>query len=436
MKRKIFALFLLLIVFTALISFASAEEANRTIKFEQETYSVFLGKQLRIVASVENLLESAPKKTTLIWSSSDPSVVSVSSNGTIRGVSSGKAIITVSAKDDEHISASVEVEVQIPVAKISVDTKKVVMPPEENWKVVAAIEPESATNKELVWSSSNEAVATVSQEGIISAKNKGKCTVAVSSTDGSKKIIQISVEVKDFDVVISQRGATRVGFTTQESSGWTSIVSNRGMYQGKFSITVKISNGCVQTTQNDGELSPVKPGIDTVIVTKKYGKATKEKYSIFVSQDAFGPPKIEDFGFGKGAIVSAGYEGVFNDHLYKVFYDRYRWEDAKKACEELGGHLVTITTSEEQKFLEMLNSQRKVFWIGYERVSDDSENWQWITSEAIDYTNWNDGEPNNYNGSESKASLRPDRWNDLNEDSTGEIEGYICEWDEIPEGTY
>ena len=436
MKRRFLVLTILLFIFTVLLSLSIAEEINRTIKFEQETYSVFIGKQLRIVAKVESISNDAPKKTSLIWTSSDPSVVSISSNGTIRGVSLGKAIITATAKDDDRISASIEIEVQIPVNKISVDTKKVVIPPEVDWQINAVVDPETATKKELVWSSSNETVATVSQEGIISAKKVGRCTITASSTDGSKKKIQISVEVKSFDVVISQRGAHRVNFTTQESSGWTSIVSNRGMYRGAFSIKVKISNGCVQTTENDGELLPVKPGSDIVTVTKKYGKTTKEKYSIFVSQEAFGPPKIEDFGFGKGAIVSAGYEGIFNDHLYKVFYERYTWKDAKKACEKLGGHLVTITTSGEQKFLNMLNTQNKVFWIGYERIQDDSDDWRWITDEPIDYTNWSSGEPNNYNGSESKASLRQEKWNDLNENSTGEIDGYICEWNEIPEGTY
>ena len=105
-------------------------------------------------------------------------------------------------------------------------------------------------------------------------------------------------------------------------------------------------------------------------------------------------------------------------------------------CDKEGGHLVTITSSGEQKFLEMLNTNGKALWIGYERVRKDSEDWHWITDEPNEYTHWNSGEPNNYNESESKASIRGDgRWNDLNENSSGESDGFICEWEEIPEGT-
>lgn len=84
----------------------------------------------------------------------------------------------------------------------------------------------------------------------------------------------------------------------------------------------------------------------------------------------------------------------------------------------------------------MLNKSNKALWIGYERVQKDSESWKWITEEPNSYNNWSSGEPNNSNGSEDKASIRGDwGWNDLNGDSTGEIDGFICEWEEIPEGT-
>ena len=63
-----------------------------------------------------------------------------------------------------------------------------------------------------------------------------------------------------------------------------------------------------------------------------------------------------------------------NGHYYKVFsgpnseYPQLTWEEAKLACEQLGGHLVTITSSEEQDFIESLDSTTCIgewsVWIG------------------------------------------------------------------------
>ena len=147
---------------------------------------------------------------------------------------------------------------------------------------------------------------------------------------------------------------------------------------------------------------------------------------MFVSEKAFEPPVIEDLGFGNGAIVEAGFEGVFNDHAYRIVDGRISWQEAKEKCEAEGGHLVTITTQEEQQFIDILNSRKRVLWIGLYREMNSDE-WNWITGEGNEYINWLDGEPSN--GEETAASVRPDRWNDLREGSTGEIEGYICEWD-------
>ena len=408
-------------------------QAVTALSFDSDAFNLPVPKTVQVKTTIEPA-NAGNKK--LIWTSSDESIATVSATGIIKGVSSGIAVITAITADGSGISASCTVTVVMPVKKITIDTNKVVLPPNVEWQLSASPEPETASIKELAWKSSNEEVASVSQDGLIKAHKVGNCKITASAVDGSNVTASVSIEVKNFDVVITQKGAVRVSFDTHESSGYTTIVSNGWSYSGPFSIKVKISNGCVTTTNNNGELMPVKPGTDTITVTRKYGRSNKKTYSIYVGQEILAPARIVDLGFGKGAIILEGSEGVFNDHSYKIFYGRYTWAEAKKMCEKEGGHLVTITSSEEQKFLEKLNSNKKALWIGFERVQKDSENWRWITDESNEYNHWNSGEPNNYNGAESKASIRGDgRWNDLNEKSSEESDGFICEWDEIPEGT-
>ena len=110
------------------------------------------------------------------------------------------------------------------------------------------------------------------------------------------------------------------------------------------------------------------------------------------------------------------------------------WTDAKKKCESLGGHLVTITTESEQTFIETLNTNGLSLWIGGYRENEND--WKWVTGEDWDYTNWGDGEPNDQ-GDEKYAAVWPFYWNDLNNLNTYEQSGYICEWDigALSEGT-
>ena len=131
-----------------------------------------------------------------------------------------------------------------------------------------------------------------------------------------------------------------------------------------------------------------------------------------------------------------------NGHYY-VFYDEsVSWSQAKAKCEELGGHLVTVNSAEEQTFLINLTnrSTKKNMWIG---AYPENGAFRWITKEDFSYTNWAPGEPNNVFNMQNaammytkNASYAAGTWNDENENGRdwsgyylSEF-GYICEWDE------
>ena len=86
----------------------------------------------------------------------------------------------------------------------------------------------------------------------------------------------------------------------------------------------------------------------------------------------------------------------FGSNRYQLFDESMSWTEAKEYCENLGGHLVTITSSEEQEFInESLLSigEKSTYFIGLSRTDANSQ-WNWVTGEAFEYTNWDIGEPN------------------------------------------
>lgn len=130
------------------------------------------------------------------------------------------------------------------------------------------------------------------------------------------------------------------------------------------------------------------------------------------------------------AVRRSVQEGHFGNSRYVIFKGKLTWWEAETYCESLGGHLATITSQAEQDFIDSLNSDGDRLWIGGYRP--EGLGFAWITGEPWNYTNWDEGEPNNSSNvvsNEDSVCLWPSKWNDLSYKNTSEQYGFICEWD-------
>ena len=99
----------------------------------------------------------------------------------------------------------------------------------------------------------------------------------------------------------------------------------------------------------------------------------------------------------------------YNGHSYYRSTGTAFWTTAKTNCSNMGGHLVTITSSGEQSFLFNLWPSG---WIGLtDEVTEGT--WRWVTGESYSYSNWNSGEPNNAGNEDYVQFVSNGRWNDL-----------------------
>ncbi len=97
---------------------------------------------------------------------------------------------------------------------------------------------------------------------------------------------------------------------------------------------------------------------------------------------------------------SAKLKNPANNHSYQWFDIGKTWTDAKIACESQGGYLATVTSKEENDWLINNGLAQNGAWLGASDSAIEGQ-WQWITGEAWDYTNWRPGEPNNSSGIEN-----------------------------------
>ena len=132
----------------------------------------------------------------------------------------------------------------------------------------------------------------------------------------------------------------------------------------------------------------------------------------------------------------------FGGHYYTLFNDDLTWEEAKNACERMGGHLVTVTSNEENEAVKTLasNGTKSLYWIG--AYGDGKGNWKWVGNEAFTFTAWADRQPSNKNekyahiyGRSEAGTNKVGKWNDVasskSETSFYSVKniGYICEFE-------
>ncbi len=130
-------------------------------------------KQLKVTISPE---EANTHK--VIYSSSNPGVATIDNKGIIQGITSGKTTITVKAEENS-VQNTIEINVYSKVTGISIDQKELYIPVDDNFKINAYIEPGDANNKNIIYRSSNEDIATIDKNGTITAKSEGETIISV-----------------------------------------------------------------------------------------------------------------------------------------------------------------------------------------------------------------------------------------------------------------
>ncbi len=130
------------------------------------------------------------------WTSSDESVATVDAEGVVTAVSIGTATVTATTNDGTGMSASCMVTVTPKYARsISLNFEKASLDHGFNVRLIATVLPEDATDRSVTWTSSDEGVATVDAEGVVTAVSAGTATVTATTNDGSDLSASCIVEV-------------------------------------------------------------------------------------------------------------------------------------------------------------------------------------------------------------------------------------------------
>ncbi|MCL2065549.1 MAG: Ig-like domain-containing protein [Candidatus Cloacimonetes bacterium] len=166
-KKSFCVMYLLLIAI--LTVFLNCKDSNPVIPHIPVEKIVLLDTQISLeVGETRKLIAKVyPENATnqeLIWASEDDEIAIVSDDGTITALSYGEVIIYISIPD-EKIKVSCEVTVrpiEVPVTGVRLDQSFLTLNVGDSETLTATIEPENATNQDVLWSSSDESVVMIS----------------------------------------------------------------------------------------------------------------------------------------------------------------------------------------------------------------------------------------------------------------------------------
>ncbi|MBE6074565.1 MAG: C-type lectin domain-containing protein [Selenomonas ruminantium] len=218
-------------------------------------------------------------------------------------------------------------------------------------------------------------------------------------------------------------------------TGNVTVTHNAGFGMTEYPAT----SDTIYVYSVDGSLyaeCPCIPDLQAMLNTSEFRSNLQKMLQGYV-------PKAYNVLLGKGrvrlsrekvaAVEPAGPQGHFGNSRYAIYYTggKLTWWEAESYCERLGGHLATITSQAEQDFIDQLNTEGYRLWIGGYRPEGLA--FAWITNEPWNYTNWDDGEPNNSSNvvakEDSVCLWNYGRWNDLSYRNHSEQSGFVCEWD-------
>ena len=159
----------------------SCEETEKSIleSVSIEPASLELTAGSTAVLELRAVPETYIMKGEVIWSSSDPSVVTVDEKGIASGVKEGTASVTAAVDGKE---ARCDITVVSEVTSFSIDPAQADMVVGDILQLKAVTVPDGIDG-EVLWSSSDESVAAVSAAGEVSAVSAGNVTVTASFKD-------------------------------------------------------------------------------------------------------------------------------------------------------------------------------------------------------------------------------------------------------------
>lgn len=220
------------------------------------------------------------------WTSSAPDIATVSENGLVTFLKPGKATIVVKTIDggiSGNLIDTCEFYINNPVTSVDLDYTDITLKMGEEFRLTALVLPEDASDKTVLWSSSDTNVATVNENGMVTAVNSGSATILCKSADsGETSMCNVTVYQPVTGVTISNESMT----VRKGQEFWLNATCQPENAMNKL-IIWSSSDTSIATVDKNGKVTAVDPG-DCVITATSQDSGVTARCSLTVTQPITG----------------------------------------------------------------------------------------------------------------------------------------------------
>ncbi len=254
---------------TSIITVVKSAISVTAINITPESATLDEGESLRLTAEI---VPTDATNVTVLWSSNNGSIATVSPTGVVTAIQEGTAIITGRTEDGDFID-TVLINVVKPIISvngIAITPATLTLDEGESATLVAQVLPTNASNTNVSWSSSNSSVATVDEMGRVLAIVEGTATITTSTEDGDFTDTSVITVVK---TAVFVNGVSLSPAMLSLEEGTTAILSAQVLPSNASNANVlwESSNTAVVTVDMNGEILAIREGVASIIVTTEDG---------------------------------------------------------------------------------------------------------------------------------------------------------------------
>ena len=264
------------------------------IQLSQTSAALTVGDTLTLTKTI---YPSDATNQAVTWMSSSDAVASVDSNGKITAKTAGSAVITCKSVSDNSVvgicNVTVKAKVQPPseikVNKITLNKTTASVTKGKTLQLTATVTPGNATNKEVKWDTSDKNVATVSDNGLVTAKSAGTATITCTAQDGSSVKATCKITVKNPVVKVTKVTLNKTTATLAPKETLTLKATVTPTNATNKAVTWKSSNTKIATVSSSGKVTAKAAGTVTITCRAKDGSGKKAtcKITVYTNTEAY-----------------------------------------------------------------------------------------------------------------------------------------------------
>ena len=257
-----------------------------TITLDKTSVSLAIGEDLP--------LTSTPS-TGVTWVSSDENIATITNDGVIHGISEGTCIVTAtygtasatctvqvtkpstsgggeSGGSGEEIETPPESSI-IEVTAVKLDKTLHSLKKGESITLVATVLPSNASNKNIIWTSSDTNVATVNN-GVVEAKNIGEAHIKATSTSNNELYSICTIYVQKDGIVLSVDNEQIINNTLDLNVGDSPTIAIQDTSGENINVTYESINPDIVEIDANGKITVKSEGVAQIKITDEDGNVS------------------------------------------------------------------------------------------------------------------------------------------------------------------